>query len=185
MEAEDSLSMVDEHLSTIPEKESDKVINFSVENLVPILSESKDLTDYESECDMPVCDDSSSKNEGLDYIVSIPPRKEIDHLDAIPDSVKSLLNRAKSIIFIIEEFVGELAPIDPIPPDDVYFDIEPDTGVLTTKVVDDISDKSTRDIRFMCTRLSVCGMIQKHTWQAKIAGSSCYELSGRVFLANN
>ncbi|GJX59977.1 hypothetical protein Tco_0291367, partial [Tanacetum coccineum] len=32
------------------------------------------------------------------------------------------------------------------PDDDVYFDIEPDTGVLTTKVVDDISDKSTREL---------------------------------------
>ncbi|GKD99222.1 hypothetical protein Tco_1387206 [Tanacetum coccineum] len=79
--------MGDEHLSTIPEKEPDKVIKCSVENLVLILSESKDLNDYESECDMPVCFDSSSKNEGLDDIVSIPPGKEIDHLDAIPDSV--------------------------------------------------------------------------------------------------
>ncbi|GJV34034.1 hypothetical protein Tco_1394434 [Tanacetum coccineum] len=42
-------------------------------------------------------------------------------------------------------------PSSPRPPekpqnDDVYFDIEPDTGVLTTKVVDDISDKSTREL---------------------------------------
>ncbi|GKC71774.1 hypothetical protein Tco_1117657 [Tanacetum coccineum] len=92
----------------IPEKESDKVIKSSVENLVPIPSESKDLTDYESECDMLVCDDSSSKNEGLDDIFSIPLGKEIDHLDAIPDLVQSLLNRAKSIIFLIKEFAGEL-----------------------------------------------------------------------------
>nr|GFB46179.1 hypothetical protein [Tanacetum cinerariifolium] len=170
---------------------------------------------------MPVCDDSSSKNEGLDDIVSIPPGKEIDHLDAIPDSVQSLLNRANSIIFLIEEFVCKLAPINPIssgiveadldpkedirlieklfnddssphsleelnseipyaiieyfspspipveyesfhvdfynvpsfprppekpPDDDVYFDIEPDTGILTTKVVNDISDNSTREL---------------------------------------
>ncbi|GKB60093.1 hypothetical protein Tco_0916279 [Tanacetum coccineum] len=84
VEAEDSLSMGDEHLSTIPEKESDKVIKSSVENLVPIPSESKDLTNYESECDMPVCDDSSSKNEGLDDIVSIPLGKEICSLRWIP-----------------------------------------------------------------------------------------------------
>ncbi|GJZ72446.1 hypothetical protein Tco_0636297 [Tanacetum coccineum] len=215
IEPEDSISMGDEHLSTIPKKKSDKVIKFSVENLVPIPSESKDLTDYESECDMPVCDDYSSKNESLDDIVSIPPRKEIDHLDAIPDSVQSLLNRANSIIFLIEEFAEDiyliekllnddipdviiesfspspipvkdsdslmeeidifLAPDDSIPPgienddygsegdvlflkellnddsisllnDDVYFDIEPDTGVLTTKVVDDIFDNSTREL---------------------------------------
>ncbi|GJZ63372.1 hypothetical protein Tco_0619793 [Tanacetum coccineum] len=88
IEPEDSLGMRDERLSTIPE----------------------------NECDMPVCDDSSSKNDGLDDIVSIPMGKEIDHLDAIPDSVQSLLNRANSIIFLIEEFTDELAPIDPIPP---------------------------------------------------------------------
>ncbi|GKC07550.1 hypothetical protein Tco_0999160 [Tanacetum coccineum] len=209
--------MGDEHLSTIPEKESDKVIKSSVEKLVPIPSESKDLTDYKSECNMPVCDDSSSKNDSLDDIVSIPSRKEIDHLDTIPDSVQSLLNHANSIIFLIKEFAESLSPSpipvedndsfmeeinifltpdDSIPPgienddydsdedvlflaellnndyislpeyesfhvdfynvsssprppkeppeDDVYFDIEPDTGVLTTKVGDDISDKSTR-----------------------------------------
>ncbi|GJT83421.1 hypothetical protein Tco_1057763 [Tanacetum coccineum] len=78
--------------------------------------QSKDLTDYESECDMPVCDDSSSKNKGLDDIVSIPLGKEIDHLDVIPDSVQSLLNRDNSIIILIEEFADELAYIDPIQP---------------------------------------------------------------------
>ncbi|GJR71049.1 hypothetical protein Tco_0083414 [Tanacetum coccineum] len=37
--------MGDEHLSTIPEKESDEVIKSSVEDLVPILSESEDTSD--------------------------------------------------------------------------------------------------------------------------------------------
>ncbi|GJU29722.1 hypothetical protein Tco_1173311 [Tanacetum coccineum] len=57
MEPEDSLIMEDEHLRTIPEKESDEFIKSSVEDLVPIPSESEDLSDIESECDMPVCDD--------------------------------------------------------------------------------------------------------------------------------
>ncbi|GKC67904.1 hypothetical protein Tco_1100502 [Tanacetum coccineum] len=56
-EPEYSLSMGDEHLSTIPEKESDELIKSSVENLVPIPSESEVTSDKESECDMPVCDD--------------------------------------------------------------------------------------------------------------------------------
>ncbi|GJR32072.1 hypothetical protein Tco_1108304, partial [Tanacetum coccineum] len=55
-EPEDSLIMGDEHLDTIPEKESDELIKSSVENLVPIPSESGDFSDNESECDMPVCD---------------------------------------------------------------------------------------------------------------------------------
>ncbi|GKC41808.1 hypothetical protein Tco_1059530 [Tanacetum coccineum] len=58
MEPEDSLSMGDEHLSIIPEKESDEVIMSSVEDLVPILSESEDTSDSDSECDLPFCDNS-------------------------------------------------------------------------------------------------------------------------------
>ncbi|GJY99377.1 hypothetical protein Tco_0516807, partial [Tanacetum coccineum] len=51
----DSLIMKDEHLSTIPETESDKFIKSSVENLVPTLSESEDASN--GQCDLPVCDD--------------------------------------------------------------------------------------------------------------------------------
>ncbi|GKD96359.1 hypothetical protein Tco_1380256 [Tanacetum coccineum] len=148
VEPEDSLSMGDEHLSTIPEKESDKVIKSSVENLVPIPSESKDLTNYKSKYDMLVCDDSSSRNEGLDDIVSIPPGKEIDHLDVIPDSVQSLLNRANSIIFLIEEFAGELAPIDLIPPGIVEADFDPEEDIrLIEKLLnDDSSPHSPKEL---------------------------------------
>nr|GEV09167.1 hypothetical protein [Tanacetum cinerariifolium] len=55
----DSLRIRDEHLSTIPEMESDEVIKSSVKNLVPILSESEVTTDNESGCDVPVNDESS------------------------------------------------------------------------------------------------------------------------------
>ncbi|GKB93355.1 hypothetical protein Tco_0979492 [Tanacetum coccineum] len=51
--------MGDEHLSTIPEKESDEFIKSSVEDLVPIPSESEDTSDNESMCDVLLCDDSS------------------------------------------------------------------------------------------------------------------------------
>ncbi|GJX21624.1 hypothetical protein Tco_0226069 [Tanacetum coccineum] len=56
MEPEDSLIMGDEDLSTIPEKESDEVIKSSVEDLVPIPSESEDTSNNDSECDLPFCD---------------------------------------------------------------------------------------------------------------------------------
>nr|GFB51469.1 hypothetical protein [Tanacetum cinerariifolium] len=49
--------MRDKHLDTIPEKESDEFIKSSVKNLVPNPSESEDLFDIKSECDVPVCDD--------------------------------------------------------------------------------------------------------------------------------
>ncbi|GJY28057.1 hypothetical protein Tco_0403824 [Tanacetum coccineum] len=58
-EPEYSLIMGDEHLSTIPEKESDELIKSSVENLVPIPSESEVTSDKESECDVPVNDETS------------------------------------------------------------------------------------------------------------------------------
>ncbi|GJU96542.1 hypothetical protein Tco_1321298 [Tanacetum coccineum] len=53
----DSLVMEDEHLDTIPEMDSDKEIESSVMNLNLTPSESDDLSDIESECDVPVCDD--------------------------------------------------------------------------------------------------------------------------------
>ncbi|GJY25835.1 hypothetical protein Tco_0400561 [Tanacetum coccineum] len=58
MEPEDFLNMGDEYLSTIPEKESDEVIKSSIEDLVPIPSESEDTSDNDSECDFPFCDNS-------------------------------------------------------------------------------------------------------------------------------
>nr|GFA75097.1 hypothetical protein [Tanacetum cinerariifolium] len=40
----------------------DELIKSSVENLVPIPSESEDFSDIESECDVPDCDDSQTTN---------------------------------------------------------------------------------------------------------------------------
>ncbi|GJZ57600.1 hypothetical protein Tco_0613094 [Tanacetum coccineum] len=123
--------MGDEHLSTIPETESDGLIKSSVENLVPTPSESedlsKDLSDIESECDVPVCDNfttfsnplfdadddfSSSDDESffdedvLKEIYSNPLFDEeiistkIDphHFNAESDLIESLLNQDTSII---------------------------------------------------------------------------------------
>ncbi|GKB59163.1 hypothetical protein Tco_0915349 [Tanacetum coccineum] len=55
-EPDNSLSMEDEHLDTILETESDEVIKSSVEDLVPIPSESKGIPD--KMCDVPFCDNS-------------------------------------------------------------------------------------------------------------------------------
>ncbi|GJX92757.1 hypothetical protein Tco_0347343 [Tanacetum coccineum] len=89
-EPDNSLSIGDEHLDTIPATESDEVIKSSVENLVPIPSESEDFYDIESECDVPVCDDSTTFSNPL--------------FDSNDES------------FSDEDFSGELAHIDLIPP---------------------------------------------------------------------
>nr|GEV81792.1 hypothetical protein [Tanacetum cinerariifolium] len=124
--------------------------SFALQDLDPIPSESEDTSGSESECDMTFYDYYSSKNEGLDDIVSIPPGKEIDHLDAIPDLVQSLLNHANSIIFLIEEFVGELAPINPIPSGivEAEFNLEKDIRLIEKLLNDDSSPHSLEELNY-------------------------------------
>ncbi|GJS35004.1 hypothetical protein Tco_0533386 [Tanacetum coccineum] len=98
-EPDNSLSMGDEHLNTIPEMESDEVIKSSVEDLVPIPSESEGISD--DTCDVPSCDNSppldvlndhfdifsdfnndcTSSNddsfENIDYVEASPPDYEL------------------------------------------------------------------------------------------------------------
>ncbi|GJX20808.1 hypothetical protein Tco_0223485 [Tanacetum coccineum] len=108
-EPDNSLSIGDEHLSTIPETESDKVIKYSVDDLVPIPSESKGISD--DTCDVPFCDNSptlyilndhfeifsdfnddctSSDDdsfEDIDYIEASPPDSELVSLEEEKDDI--------------------------------------------------------------------------------------------------
>ncbi|GKF53451.1 hypothetical protein Tco_0160361, partial [Tanacetum coccineum] len=101
----DSLIIKDEHLDTIPTTESDEVIKSSVENLVPIPSESEGIPD--NVCDVPFCnnptplkafkehyktiidsnnDYSSSDDdfyENIDYVDASPPDAEIVSLEVV------------------------------------------------------------------------------------------------------
>ncbi|GJZ42258.1 hypothetical protein Tco_0589144, partial [Tanacetum coccineum] len=61
----DSLIMENEHLDKIPETESDEFIKSSIENLVQNPSESEDFSDIESECDVPVFDNSTTFSNHL------------------------------------------------------------------------------------------------------------------------
>nr|GEV81613.1 hypothetical protein [Tanacetum cinerariifolium] len=64
-ELDNSLSIGDKHVSTIPEMESDKVIQYSVDKLVPIPSESEGISD--DTCDVPFSDNSSPLDILNDY----------------------------------------------------------------------------------------------------------------------
>ncbi|GKD75258.1 hypothetical protein Tco_1333540 [Tanacetum coccineum] len=168
-EPEYSLSMKDKHLDTIPEKESDELIKSSVENLVPIPSESDDFSDNKSECDVPECDETSptfttfsnplfdsnddftsSDDESLsdedvpmenfkiysnplfDDEEIISPKIDPHYFNAESNLIESLLNRdilidsSPKFDYLLEEFSGELAHIDPIPPriEKADFDLE-------------------------------------------------------------
>ncbi|GJY18222.1 reverse transcriptase domain-containing protein [Tanacetum coccineum] len=97
-EPDNSLSMGDEHLDTT-----------SIENLVPIPSELEGISDDTS--DVPNCDNNRINVES--------------------DLVESLSNHDTSIVYsskidpILEEFVGKLAHIAPIPPGIVEADFDP------------------------------------------------------------
>ncbi|GJZ28340.1 hypothetical protein Tco_0572987 [Tanacetum coccineum] len=69
-EPDNSLSMGDEHLDTIPATESDEVIKSSVENLVPILSEFEGMSNDTS--DVPTCD-NNCVNEFAGELAHITP----------------------------------------------------------------------------------------------------------------
>nr|GEW34376.1 Ty1-copia retrotransposon protein [Tanacetum cinerariifolium] len=71
---EDSLIMRDGDLNTIPKKGLDEVIKSSVEDFVPIQSESEDTFRSDSECDLPSCDDFFPFNvlKGKSMIFSNP-----------------------------------------------------------------------------------------------------------------
>ncbi|GJT73530.1 hypothetical protein Tco_1032816 [Tanacetum coccineum] len=109
--------------------ESDEVIKSSVEDLVHTPSESDDIS--KSECDFPICDDSSpKKDEVLDDIISIPPGNGNDHFNAESSLIESVLNRdnmisSPKIDFLLEEFAGELALISSIPSGIVKADFDP------------------------------------------------------------
>ncbi|GKC79365.1 hypothetical protein Tco_1130139, partial [Tanacetum coccineum] len=189
-EPEDSLIMEDEHLDTIPEKESDEVIKSSVENLVPIPSESEDFSDNESECDVPECDENfltfstfsnplfdsnndftSSDDESLSdedvpmenfkiYSNPLFDDEEIISTKIDPHSfnaesnlIESLLNRdtlidsSPKFDFLFEEFSGELAHINPIPPgiEKADFDLEKEIHLVKNLLYDNSSPQQLRN----------------------------------------
>ncbi|GJR38406.1 uncharacterized mitochondrial protein-like protein [Tanacetum coccineum] len=188
----DSLSMGDEHLSTISETESDELIKSSVENLVPTPSESedlsKDLSDIESECNVPVCDDFTTVSNPLfdvdnDFSSSddksfsdedvpkenfknfsnplsdeeiISTKIDPHHFNAESDLIESLLNRDTLIISspkfdsLLEEFSGELAHIDLIPPriNEADFDPEEDIHLVNKLLYDNSSPRPPKEFNY-------------------------------------
>ncbi|GKE31573.1 hypothetical protein Tco_1450895 [Tanacetum coccineum] len=84
-EPDNSLSMGDEHLDTIPETESDEFIKSSVEDLVPIPSESEGIPD--KMCDVPLCENTTplnALNEHSEiYVEASPPDSELVSLEVV------------------------------------------------------------------------------------------------------
>ncbi|GJX30478.1 hypothetical protein Tco_0238557 [Tanacetum coccineum] len=164
-EPDNSLSMGDEHLSTIPETESDEVIKSSVENLVPIPSETEDFSDIESECDVPVCDDSTTFSNPLfdsdnDYTSSddesfsnenVPKEIYSNPLfdeEIISDKINASIISSLKIDSLLEQFSGELAHIDPIPPgiEKADFDLEEEIRLVENLLYDNSSPRPPEEL---------------------------------------
>ncbi|GKA92380.1 hypothetical protein Tco_0814305, partial [Tanacetum coccineum] len=185
-EPEDSLIMVDEHLDTILEKESDELIKSSVEDLAPIPSESDDFSDNESECDEtsltfttfsnPLFDSNddftSSDDESLsdedvpmenfkiysnplfddEEIISL--KIDPHYFNAESNLIESLLNRdilidsSPKFDYLLEEFSGELAHIDLIPPgiEKADFDLEEEIRFVENFLYDNSSPRPPEEL---------------------------------------
>ncbi|GKD34830.1 hypothetical protein Tco_1250339 [Tanacetum coccineum] len=113
-----SLSMGDEHLDTIPATESDEVIKSSVENLVPIPSESKGIPD--KMCDVPFCNNPTTLEASKDHYEIVvdfnddstssdddsPYGEDIEYVDASPPDAEIVSSE------VVEIVIPEVGGID-------------------------------------------------------------------------
>nr|GEV49216.1 hypothetical protein [Tanacetum cinerariifolium] len=74
-EPDNSLSMGDEHLDTIPTTELDEFIKSSVENLIPILNQFEDFSESNDEFSSP--GDDSFSIDNIDYVEASPTDSEL------------------------------------------------------------------------------------------------------------
>nr|GEW54710.1 hypothetical protein [Tanacetum cinerariifolium] len=147
--------MGDEHLSTIPETESNELIESIIENLVPIPSEFEVTFDNESECDVPVCDDFTTFSNSLfdsDDDFSSSDVESLSNEDIPMENFKiyssPLFDNEEIITRIILEFSGELAQIDPIPSviEEADFDLEEEIRLVENLLYDNSSPRPPEEL---------------------------------------
>ncbi|GJZ90302.1 hypothetical protein Tco_0662229 [Tanacetum coccineum] len=146
LEPEVSLIMGDENLSTIPKKESDEFIKSSVEDLVPILSESEDTSGSNSKCDLPSCDDFSPINipEGKSMTFSNPLFDSNDDFTSSNDESLSYEDFSEDNVKIYSNPLFEF--------DDEY--ISSDINPLFDEVLKDIKNNDPYEPVLLVTPLS-------------------------------
>ncbi|GJV97961.1 hypothetical protein Tco_1549538 [Tanacetum coccineum] len=116
-ELDNSLSMGDEHLDTVPATESDEVIKSGVEDLVLIPSESEGIPD--KMCDVPLCENTTplnALNEHSEIIVNpyddnsssdddSPYGEDIEYVDASSPDVEIV---SLEVVEIVDPEVGRI-----------------------------------------------------------------------------
>ncbi|GJW27853.1 hypothetical protein Tco_0044728 [Tanacetum coccineum] len=129
-EPDNSLSMGDEHLDTIPETESDEFIKSSVEDLVPIPSESEGIPD--NVCDVPRCNNPTSLEALNEHSETI-----IDYND---DSTSSDNDSYENI-----EYVDASSPDVEIVSLEVVEIVDPEVGRINDDILLTIKDDTLRE----------------------------------------
>nr|GFA91766.1 hypothetical protein [Tanacetum cinerariifolium] len=127
-EPDNSLSMGDEHLDTIPTTESDEFIKSSVEDLIPIPSESEGIPDHR--CDVPSHENSPPLDVSEDQFEDLSESNEefsstdddsfsfekIDYVEASPPDSEFVSSKVMEIVIL------EVGGID----DDILLTIKDD-----------------------------------------------------------
>ncbi|GKE62200.1 hypothetical protein Tco_1512567 [Tanacetum coccineum] len=141
LEPKDSLIMGDKDLSTIPKKELNEFIKSSVEDLVPIPSESGDTSKSDSDCDLPSYDDYSSIDVPRGNSVTFSNPLFDSNEDFTSSDDESLSDEDVPEDNDIENKESYEPAFDSIPPgiDGADFDPEGDILLLKKLLNDDIS----------------------------------------------
>nr|GEX14682.1 hypothetical protein [Tanacetum cinerariifolium] len=149
---EDSLIMGNKELNTILKKESDEFIKSSVEDLVPIPSESEDTSGSDSKCILPLCDDFSPINvfEEESVTFSNPLFNSNDDFTSSDDESLSDEDVPKDNVKFYSNHLFEF--------DDEY--VSSNVNPLFDEVLEDIECKDSYDSNldestFLVTHLSV------------------------------
>ncbi|GKE71054.1 hypothetical protein Tco_1529126 [Tanacetum coccineum] len=155
-EPDNSLSIGDEHLSTIPKTELDKVIKSSVEDLVPIPSESKGISD--DICDVPFCDHSDAELRLIDSLLS-----------------RDISITSPKIDFLPEEFTSELNLIDPILPGIDEDDFDEEEGAIDIDILqieDEILREKLLNVNLLIDKIEALNLTPSSPFVFKYPSSS-------------
>nr|GEW32000.1 reverse transcriptase domain-containing protein [Tanacetum cinerariifolium] len=131
---EDSLIMGNEELNTIPEKESDEIIKSSVEDLIPIPSESEDTSGSDSECILPSCDDFSP--------IDIPKEKAMTFSNPLFNLNDDFTSSGDESLF--DEDGGDVDDINDFK--DGYYDLEGNIIYLESLLSDDTTPNLSHEV---------------------------------------
>nr|GEY57604.1 hypothetical protein [Tanacetum cinerariifolium] len=145
-ETKDSLITGDEHLDTIPEKELDEFIKSSIENLVPNPSDSEDLSNIGSECDVPVCDDFTTFSNSLfdaDKNVSSSDDESFSDEDVPKEIYSNPLFNEEIISIKIDphHFNAESVLIESL--------LNQDSSIISSSKIDSLLDEFTGELIFL------------------------------------